>query len=125
MNQDESDNFFSAEHTMNEENIHERNREIFEKYKNEIAGKDYQILDLCAGSGVVGMDLLFHQLKESSFEGEIDFLEIQAIYKNHFEKNKQTLQNCFPEHSLRRNLLPYWFSFLQVIIWIPSCGISE
>lgn len=36
-----------------------------------------------------------------------------------------SVQNCFPEHSLRRNLLPYWFSFLQVIIWIPSCGISE
>lgn len=78
-------------------------REIFDLHHNEIKNPDYKILDLCAGCGIVGMDLLFHQLKESTFSGEVDFLEIQDVYLIHFKKNKQSLQNCFPEQSLKLN----------------------
>lgn len=78
-------------------------REMFEQHQNEIKQPGYKILDLCAGCGIVGMDLLFHQLKESTFSGEVDFLEIQSIYKNHFEKNKQSLQSCFPDQYLKLN----------------------
>ncbi len=42
-----------------------------------------QILDLCAGCGVVGLELNFH-LPEIT---KIDFLEIQADYLEHFNKN--------------------------------------
>lgn len=78
-------------------------REIFERHQNEIKQPDYQILDLCAGCGIVGMDLLFHQIKNSSFQGESDFLEIQAVYRDHFEKNKLTLQKSFTEQNLVLN----------------------
>lgn len=78
-------------------------REMFEQLQTEIKNSDYKILDLCAGCGVVGMDLLFHQLKESTFSGEVDFLEIQDIYQSHFKENKQSLQNCFPEQILKLN----------------------
>ncbi len=77
--------------------------QIFEKHSQEISHPGYDILDLCAGCGVIGMDLLFHQLKESSFQGEIDFLEVQEIYQIYFEKNQQTLQNCFPAKKLKMN----------------------
>lgn len=80
-------------------------REIFEKHKNDLSQENYQILDLCAGCGVVGMDLLFHQLKESQFDGEIDFLEIQEVYQIHFEQNKKSLQENFPKQTLKMNWL--------------------
>jgi tRNA1Val (adenine37-N6)-methyltransferase len=78
-------------------------REVFEKHQNDLSQPGYKVLDLCAGCGVVGMDLLFHQLKESTFQGEADFLEIQDIYKNHFEKNKHSLQEYFSEIDLKLN----------------------
>ena len=78
-------------------------REIFEQHQNEIKQPGYQILDLCAGCGIIGMDLLFHQLKNLNFQGECDFLEIQEVYRDHFEKNKQTLQECFANQNLVLN----------------------
>lgn len=77
--------------------------EIFEKHHDEISNKNYQILDLCAGCGIVGLDLLFHQLRKSSFTGEIDFLEVQDIYQIHFETNIQTLKSLFPKNELKLN----------------------
>ena len=77
--------------------------QIFEKHSQEISHPGYDILDLCAGCGVIGMDLLFHQLKESSFQGETDFLEIQKIYQIHFDENKQSLQKCYPHQKLKLN----------------------
>ena len=43
------------------------------------------ILDLCSGCGVVGLELNFHlrALKK------IDFLEVQEVYRSHFDKNAQ------------------------------------
>lgn len=44
---------------------------------------DLKVLDLCAGCGVVGLELQFHlpDIKK------IDFLEIQEVYLPYFEKN--------------------------------------
>ena len=47
-----------------------------------------RVLDLCAGCGVMGFELAFH-LK---IPLQIDFLEIQDVYKKHFEQNLQTLK---------------------------------
>lgn len=46
---------------------------------------DLRVLDLCAGCGVVGLELQFHQKSLK----KIDFLEVQEVYKNYFEKNAQ------------------------------------
>lgn len=76
-------------------------REIFQLKRKDLVGKDIQILDLCAGCGVVGMDLVFHQLKESEFQGEVDFLEVQLVYQSHFEINKKSLQGTFSNQDLK------------------------
>ncbi|MEK6774579.1 MAG: methyltransferase [Bdellovibrionota bacterium] len=50
------------------------------------------VLDVCSGSGVVGMDFLFHRRANNQSLPQIfDFLEIQEIYKEHFNQNKQSL----------------------------------
>lgn len=43
----------------------------------------YQVLDLCSGCGVVGLELNFHL----SVIKNIDFLEVQDIYRPYFMKN--------------------------------------
>lgn len=80
-------------------------REVFERHADQLALSDAQVLDVCAGCGIVGMDLIFHQLKEKFFSGEVDFLEVQNIYQQHFEKNKASMQNHFPDRPLRFNFL--------------------
>ena len=86
-------------------------REVFEKHKNDLSR--YHILDLCAGCGVVGMDLIFHQLNESHFSGEIDFLEVQEIYKTHFDQNKESLQAEFPGQNLKINWIQKNYADVQ------------
>ncbi len=64
---------------------------LAQKVANEIKTKlahsleSFRVLDLCAGCGVIGLELNFH-LPEIT---HIDFLEIQACYLEHFEKNKR------------------------------------
>lgn len=78
-------------------------REIFERHRSLLKER-IRILDLCAGCGIVGLDLLFHQLKEEKeFQGEMDFLEVQNIYQAHFEANLKTLHNHFLSQSLKTN----------------------
>lgn len=49
-------------------------------------------LDLCAGCGVVGLDLLFYLNKENLvLPDTVNFLEIQDLYRTHFLKNVESL----------------------------------
>ncbi len=49
-------------------------------------------LDICSGSGIVGMDFLFHRRgAEQSTPASFDFLEIQNEYRPHFNENIQRL----------------------------------
>lgn len=62
-------------------------REVFERLSAlDFTGK--QGLDICAGSGVVGMDFLYHRRAAGqSVPESFDFLEIQEIYEQHFAAN--------------------------------------
>lgn len=80
-------------------------REVYERHGEQLAKNEIKILDLCAGCGIVGMDLLFHQLKEKTFNGEIDFLEVQSVYETHFAKNKEIMQGYFPDSRLNFNFI--------------------
>jgi len=44
---------------------------------------DFKVLDLCAGCGIIGLELSLHSNKCM----KIDFLEVQKIYQTYFEKN--------------------------------------
>ncbi len=66
-------------------------RRIFEITANRIK-PEWKILDLCAGSGIVGLDFLFHCRSESGLlPAKVDFLELQTDYKGHFEINVRRL----------------------------------
>jgi tRNA1Val (adenine37-N6)-methyltransferase len=58
-------------------------QKVAEVLKTHHAPEKLRILDLCAGCGVVGLELNFH-LKALQ---KIDFLEVQEIYLPYFEKN--------------------------------------
>lgn len=45
----------------------------------------FHVLDLCAGCGVMGFEFAFHDRKIRN----IDFVEVQEIYLQHFEENKK------------------------------------
>lgn len=66
-------------------------RRVYEQTElADLAGK--RILDLCAGCGIIGMDFLFHLRKDQkSLPVGCDFLEVQAIYREHFEENRRRL----------------------------------
>ena len=47
------------------------------------------VLDLCAGCGVIGFELNFHLPNIQ----KIDFLEVQKNYEEHFKTNRQLVKN--------------------------------
>ena len=66
-------------------------RRIFEQM-SEVDLNSTRALDICSGSGIVGMDFLFHRRQaEQSVPSYFDFLEIQDEYRNHFVENKNRL----------------------------------
>lgn len=46
-----------------------------------------KVLDLCAGCGIIGLELSIHLQKNL----EIDFLEVQEIYQSYFNKNVEMI----------------------------------
>lgn len=72
-------------------------REIYEHIKTNGLCYD-RILDLCAGCGVVGLELVFHLLN-NSFKppDQIDFIEVQDVYREHFIANLNEIQKKFSE----------------------------
>lgn len=54
--------------------------------------KHWNVLDLCAGCGVLGFELNFHIPNLT----KIDFVEVQEVYRSHFEKNRELVHR---EHS--------------------------
>lgn len=50
--------------------------------------KDFRVLDLCAGCGVIGLELAYYRPWIENF----DFLELQPIFRPYFEKNLETAQ---------------------------------
>ncbi len=61
--------------------------------------KDLQVLDLCAGCGVVGFETFFH-LKVIR---NVDFVEIQPTYQSYFEQNKKMISEIEKEKSPEEN----------------------
>ena len=48
-----------------------------------------KVLDLCSGCGVIGMELHFHLPQIIN----IDFLEVQELYRPYFEKNRKLMNS--------------------------------
>ena len=47
----------------------------------------WKALDLCAGCGIVGLELSIHSREQM----KIDFVEVQEIYRSFFDANKQMI----------------------------------
>lgn len=63
-------------------------QKVAEFLKNDSLN-EIKVLDLCAGCGVIGLELNYHLPKLL----EIDFLEVQSVYLSHFEQNKIQAKN--------------------------------
>lgn len=63
-----------------------------------------RILDLCAGCGVIGLEL-GKMLKKTSpqISIAIDFLELQSVYREHFERNRLAAVDLFEARWLEMN----------------------
>lgn len=67
-------------------------REVFELTR-DLNFEKSQVLDLCSGSGIVGLDFLFHRAKASlTLPAQTDFLEVQDVYRSHFTTNTAALK---------------------------------
>lgn len=60
---------------------------VAQLYREHPHLSDLKVLDLCAGTGVVGLELSYYlnQIEH------LDFLEVQEIYLSFFEKNKELI----------------------------------
>ena len=62
-------------------------QKVAQLIENEPNLSDWKVLDLCAGCGIIGFELSLHAKKIFN----IDFLEVQDIYRSYFEKNKKQI----------------------------------
>lgn len=88
--------------------------------------RSMRVLDLCAGCGVIGLQLSWH-LRELN---QIDFVEIQDIYSTYFHQNVTIVNR--PELTLRWHLLNYdalldtsWKNKYDLIISNPPYFLPE
>ncbi len=66
-------------------------RRIFEQMPT-VDLTEARALDICSGSGIVGLDFLFHRREAGeSVPARFDFLEIQDDYRPHFSENIKRL----------------------------------
>ena len=88
-------------------------------------------LDLCAGSGIVGLDFLFHRkVAGLSLPARFDFLEIQEVYRPHFESNRAASGLVESEirfvHSNYENLQqPEYFQKYDLILANPPYFLPQ
>ncbi|MGE0763563.1 MAG: methyltransferase [Bdellovibrionales bacterium] len=65
-------------------------RKVFEYHAAKLSPTS-EVLDLCAGCGIIGLDFLYHCRKELNLAPKIcDFVEVQKIYESYFTQNVQT-----------------------------------
>lgn len=79
-------------------------RQVFEIYqRGELSSM--RGLDLCAGCGIVGLDFIFHCKKTWNVTPlSFDFLEVQDIYREHFQENLRRLGPVDSQiHFINRN----------------------
>ncbi len=95
-------------------------KKVAETLKMSPHPEKMHILDLCSGCGVVGLELNFH-LKTLN---KIDFLEVQEVYKSHFDKNVDQARSLNSEfHFLNMNytelISDQYFEKYDVIVSNP------
>ncbi|ASD62959.1 methyltransferase [Bdellovibrio bacteriovorus] len=62
-------------------------RQVFELLNEDLG--TMTALDLCSGCGIVGLDFLYHCKSENrAYPSGFDFMEVQDVYREHFEKNR-------------------------------------
>lgn len=71
-------------------------RFVFEWVQKNPGFKLQSLADLCSGCGIIGLDFLFHLHQHNlAYPSAVDFIEVQNIYKDHFEMN----QHEFKKHT--------------------------
>ncbi|MGZ3691925.1 MAG: methyltransferase, partial [Pseudobdellovibrio sp.] len=64
---------------------------VYEHYKNQLT-ESTRVLDLCAGCGIIGLDLLFHfYSNHKKAPQSVDFIEVQSVYEKYFSTNALSL----------------------------------
>jgi tRNA1(Val) A37 N6-methylase TrmN6 len=63
-----------------------------------------RVLDLCAGVGVMGLELACFL----GFDLDIDFVEVQAVYQKHFEENRQRFASTRPDPLMAQEISSRW-----------------
>jgi tRNA1(Val) A37 N6-methylase TrmN6 len=85
---------------------------------------DQLVLDLCAGCGIIGLELSLHSKKKL----KIDFLEVQEVYRPFFEKNVEMIypdtnnvfeQFRFQNLNYQALLAPQFANVYDVIVCNP------
>ncbi|MFV8258812.1 methyltransferase [Bdellovibrio bacteriovorus] len=70
-------------------------RQVFELMSEDLSPRT--ALDLCSGCGIVGLDFLYHCKQEQRpYPANFDFMEVQEVYRDHFEKNLTAFGDNLP-----------------------------
>lgn len=76
------------------------------EFERENLHRELRVLDLCSGCGIVGLDFLFHAREAGGpVPVHTDFLDVQDVYREHFERNVQS--SGFKDLHLKFNVLNY------------------